>query len=164
LSKVRPVEVAHLNWGIDSPPSRDLDQADSGACPVKRTPTRQRGFQRLARAASASGLASPRQAAREPRPGGGTTTERQGRRLPTERKVARLSRHVPDRQCGRGPQRVGCWGSAARGAGARFSRRVWALGKPGVEVPPHNQPRCRMSELRITSVDRSRFFKVPRLH
>ena len=47
---------------------------------------------------------------------------------------------------------------------ASFFRRVWALGEAGVEVPLTIHRAGRMFELRITSADRNRFLKAPRLH
>ena len=52
----------------------------------------------------------------------------------------------------------------AVGSLASFFRRVWALGEAGVEVPLTIHRAGRMFELRITSADRNRFLKVPRLH
>jgi S1-C subfamily serine protease len=52
----------------------------------------------------------------------------------------------------------------AVGTLASFFRRVWELGEAGVEVPLTIHRAGRMFELRITSADRNRFFKVPRLH
>ena len=52
----------------------------------------------------------------------------------------------------------------AVGTLASFFRRVWALGEAGVEVPLKVHRAGRMFELRITSADRNRFLKVPRLH
>jgi S1-C subfamily serine protease len=47
---------------------------------------------------------------------------------------------------------------------ASFFRRVWALGEAGVDVPLTIHRAGRMFELPITSADRNRFLKVPRLH
>jgi S1-C subfamily serine protease len=52
----------------------------------------------------------------------------------------------------------------AVGTLASFFRRVWALGEAGVEVPLTIHRAGRMFEVRITSADRNRFLKVPRLH
>jgi len=47
---------------------------------------------------------------------------------------------------------------------ASFFRRVWALGDAGVDVPLTIHRAGRMFELRISSADRNRFLKAPRLH
>jgi S1-C subfamily serine protease len=47
---------------------------------------------------------------------------------------------------------------------AGFFRRVWSLGNAGVEVPLLVYRDGRTFELRITSGDRNRFLKGPRLH
>jgi S1-C subfamily serine protease len=52
----------------------------------------------------------------------------------------------------------------AVGTLASFFRRVWALGDAGVEVPLTIHRAGRTLELRITSADRNRFLKAPRLH
>jgi S1-C subfamily serine protease len=52
----------------------------------------------------------------------------------------------------------------AVGTLASFFRRVWALGEADVEVPLTIHRAGRMLEVRITSADRNRFLKVPRLH
>lgn len=52
----------------------------------------------------------------------------------------------------------------AVGTLASFFRRVWALGEAGVDVPLTIHRAGRTFELRITSSDRNRFLKVPRLH
>jgi hypothetical protein len=45
-----------------------------------------------------------------------------------------------------------------------FVYGVWALGEAGVEVPLTIHRAGRIFDLRITSADRNRFLKVPRLH
>ena len=52
----------------------------------------------------------------------------------------------------------------AVGTLASFFRRVWALGEAGVEVPLTIHRAGRRFEVRITSADRNRFLKAPRLH
>jgi S1-C subfamily serine protease len=52
----------------------------------------------------------------------------------------------------------------AVGTLASFFRRVWALGEAGFEVPLTVHRAGRTLELRITSADRNRFLKAPRLH
>jgi S1-C subfamily serine protease len=47
---------------------------------------------------------------------------------------------------------------------ATFFRRVWALGKAGVEVPLTIYRDGRTFEARVTSGDRNRFLKGPSLH
>jgi S1-C subfamily serine protease len=47
---------------------------------------------------------------------------------------------------------------------ARFFRKVWSLGKAGVEVPLTVYRDGRMLEVRLTSGDRNRFLKGPSLH
>src|SRR5262245_16413067 len=47
---------------------------------------------------------------------------------------------------------------------ASFFRRIWSLGNAGVEVPLLIYRDGRTFELRITSGDRNRFLKGPRLH
>jgi S1-C subfamily serine protease len=47
---------------------------------------------------------------------------------------------------------------------ASFFRRVWALGDAGVDVPLTIHRAGRMFELRISSADRNRLLKAPRLH
>lgn len=55
-------------------------------------------------------------------------------------------------------------GGRAVGTLASFFRHVWALGEAGVEVPLTIHRAGRMFDLRITSADRNRFLKAPRLH
>jgi S1-C subfamily serine protease len=52
----------------------------------------------------------------------------------------------------------------AVGTLASFFRRVWALGEAGVEVPLTIHRAGRMFDLRLTSADRNRLLKGPRLH
>jgi S1-C subfamily serine protease len=47
---------------------------------------------------------------------------------------------------------------------AGMFRRVWSLGQAGVEIPVRLDRDGRTLEQRITSADRSTFFKAPRLH
>jgi S1-C subfamily serine protease len=47
---------------------------------------------------------------------------------------------------------------------AAFFRRVWSLGKAGVEVPLTVYRDGRTFEARVTSGDRNRFLKGPSLH
>jgi S1-C subfamily serine protease len=47
---------------------------------------------------------------------------------------------------------------------ARFFRKVWSLGKAGVEVPLTIYRDGRTFEVRVTSGDRNRFLKGPSLH
>jgi len=47
---------------------------------------------------------------------------------------------------------------------AGMFRRVWSLGRAGVEIPVQLDRDGRTLEQRITSADRSTFFKAPRLH
>jgi S1-C subfamily serine protease len=49
-------------------------------------------------------------------------------------------------------------------AGASLFRRIWSLGNAGVEVPMRIYRDGRSFEQRIVSSERSRFFKVPRMH
>jgi S1-C subfamily serine protease len=54
-------------------------------------------------------------------------------------------------------------GGEVRGLAA-FYRRVWSLGAAGVEVPMSIYRDEKIIEARITSGDRNRFLKAPRLH
>jgi len=54
-------------------------------------------------------------------------------------------------------------GAATANLAAMF-RRVWSLGNAGVEVPIRIERDGRTIDQKIASADRSRFFKVPRLH
>jgi len=47
---------------------------------------------------------------------------------------------------------------------AGFFRKVWSLGKAGVEVPLTVYRDGRTFEVRVTSGDRNRFLKGPSLH
>jgi len=47
---------------------------------------------------------------------------------------------------------------------AAFFRKVWALGRAGVEVPLSIHRDGRTFEVRVTSGDRNRFLKGPSLH
>jgi S1-C subfamily serine protease len=47
---------------------------------------------------------------------------------------------------------------------ASLFRRIWSLGNAGVEVPMRIYRDGRTFEQRIVSSERSRFFKVPRMH
>ncbi len=47
---------------------------------------------------------------------------------------------------------------------AGMFRRIWSLGHAGAEIPIRVNRDGRTIEQRITSADRSRFFKAPRLH
>jgi S1-C subfamily serine protease len=47
---------------------------------------------------------------------------------------------------------------------AGFFRRVWSLGKAGVEVPLTVYRDGRTFEVRVASGDRNRFLKGPSLH
>jgi S1-C subfamily serine protease len=47
---------------------------------------------------------------------------------------------------------------------AGLFRRIWSLGNAGVDVPMQIERNGRSIEQKIASSDRSRFFKVPRLH
>jgi S1-C subfamily serine protease len=47
---------------------------------------------------------------------------------------------------------------------AAFFRKVWSLGKAGVEVPLKVYRDGRTFEVRLTSADRNRFLKGPSLH
>lgn len=47
---------------------------------------------------------------------------------------------------------------------AEMFRRIWSVGHAGVEIPVRLERDGRMVEQKITSADRSRFFKAPRLH
>ena len=47
---------------------------------------------------------------------------------------------------------------------AEMFRRIWSLGQAGVEVPVRLDRGGRAVEQKIASAERSRFFKVPRLH
>ena len=47
---------------------------------------------------------------------------------------------------------------------AGFFRRVWSLGKAGVEVPLTIFRDGRTFEVKVTSGDRNRFLKGPSLH
>jgi S1-C subfamily serine protease len=47
---------------------------------------------------------------------------------------------------------------------ASFFRRVWSLGKAGVEVPLTVYRDGRTFEVRVASGDRNRFLKGPSLH
>jgi S1-C subfamily serine protease len=47
---------------------------------------------------------------------------------------------------------------------AGMFRRVWSLGRAGVEIPVQLDRDGRTLEQRITSADRNTFFKAPRLH
>jgi S1-C subfamily serine protease len=49
-------------------------------------------------------------------------------------------------------------------AGASLFRRIWSLGNAGVEVPMRIYRDGRSFEQRIVSSERSRSFKVPRMH
>jgi S1-C subfamily serine protease len=54
-------------------------------------------------------------------------------------------------------------GNEVRGH-ADFFRRVWSLGKAGVEVPLSVYRDGRTLEVRVPSSDRARFLKAPRMH
>jgi len=47
---------------------------------------------------------------------------------------------------------------------AGFFRKVWSLGRSGVEVPLTVYRDGRTFEVRVTSGDRNRFLKGPSLH
>ena len=59
-----------------------------------------------------------------------------------------------------------CWRSPATEVSdlAGFFRKVWSLGKAGVEVPLTIYRDGRTFEARVTSGDRNRFLKGPSLH
>lgn len=79
--------------------------------------------------------------------------------------VIGVATHGPANQAGVEPGDV-VLAVAGRAIGtlASFFRRVWALGEAGVEVPLTIHRAGRTFESRISSADRNRFLKAPRLH
>ena len=79
--------------------------------------------------------------------------------------VARVSNGGPARQGQSAHRRHRAGGRRQRGRRlAGFFRKVWSLGKAGVEVPLTIYRDGRTFEVRVTSGDRNRFLKGPSLH
>ena len=79
--------------------------------------------------------------------------------------VARVSNGGPARRANlRTGDVVLAVGGTEVGDLAGFFRKVWSLGKAGVEVPLMIYRDGRTFEARVTSGDRNRFLKGPSLH